>query len=93
MLELTNINEVIDRLLDNDFNFKLEDNKLIFKSPHTREVNDSVLGFHYWGYTEEYYCILDGFEIADIVYDAFHRYKECLRKAFKQRIEEMVEVL
>lgn len=93
MKELKSYSEFIDRLLDNEFNFRVEDNRIIIKSPSNREKNSSILGFHYWGNLEEYYYVFDGFELSDVIYEAFNTYKDYLRDTFKQRIEEMVEVL
>lgn len=93
MEEIKSYSDFIDRLLDNEFNFRVEDNKIIIKSSPHRESNHSILGFHYWGNIEEYYYVLDGIELADVIYEAFNTYKDYLRDAFKQRIEEMLEIL
>ena len=93
MTEIKSYSDFIDRLLDNEFNFIVEDNKIIIKSSPHRENNSSTLGFHYWGNIEEYYYVLDGFELAEVIYEAFNTYKEYLRDMFKQRVEEMVEAL
>ena len=93
MTEIKSYSDFIDRLLDNEFNFRVEDNKIIIKSSPHRENNSSTLGFQYWGNIEEYYYVLDGFELADVIYEAFNTYKEYLRDMFKQRVEEMVEAL
>ena len=93
MQEIKSYSDFIDRLLDNEFNFRVEDNKIIIVSPTNREDSSSILGFHYWGTWAEYYYVLDGFELSDVIYEAFNKYKDYVRNTFKQRIEEMVEVL
>ena len=93
MKEIKNYSDFIDRLLDSEFDFRIEDNKVIIKSAPNREKNSSILGFHYWGTIEEYYFVLDGFELADVIYEAFNIYKDYLRDAFKQKIEVTLELL
>ena len=93
MRETTNINEVIDRLIASDFDFRLEDNKLIIKSYPNREKSSSVLGFSYWGTAEEFVYDLDGIKIEDIICDAFNAYKGYVVEYLKNKIAEICERL
>lgn len=91
MREITKIDEVIDRLLDNCFDFRLEDNKLIIKSYPNREKGISVLGFNYWGTAEEFVYDLEqnGIKIEDIIYDAFNTYKKYVEEYLKNETTEI----
>lgn len=96
MKEITNINEVVDRLLVNGFDFRLEDNKLIIKSYPYREPSSSVLGFSYWGTAEEFVFDLESnnwVKIEDIICDAFNTYKGYVEEYLKNKIAEVCEKL
>jgi len=95
MREIMNINEVIDRLLDSGFDFRLEDNKLIIKSYPNREKSFCVLGFNYWGTAEEFVYDLESnyIKIEDIICDAFNTYKEYVEEYLKNKIAEICEKL
>ena len=90
-MEEVKISEFIDRLIDSDFNFRIEDNKIITKSSPSRETNDSILGFHSWGRIKEYYCVLNGFDASDIIYDAFNTYKGYLKRFLEQKLERIIK--
>ena len=91
MREITKINEVIDRLLDNGFDFRLEDNKLIIKSYPNKEKSFCVLGFNYWGTEEEFVYDLEpnGIKIEDIIYEAFNTYKKYVEEYLKNKTTEI----
>ena len=95
MREITETNEVIDRLLANGFDFRLEENKLIIKSYSNLEKSSSVLGFAYWGTAEEFVYDLksNDVKIEDIIYDAFTTYKGYVEEYLKNKITEMCERL
>ncbi len=95
MREITNTNEVIDRLLANGFDFRLEENKLIIRSCPNREKSSYVLGFDYWGTPEEFVYDLEshGINIEDVIYDAFTTYKGYVEEYLKNKITEMCERL
>ena len=95
MKEITNVSEVIDRLLDNCFNFRIEDNKLIIKSYPYRENSSRILGFNYWGTEEEfvYDLKLEGVKIEDIICDAFNVYKGHIEEYLKNKIIVICEKL
>lgn len=95
MREILKINEVIDRLLANGFDFRLEDNKLIIKSYPNKEKSSSILGFAYWGIEEEFVYDLEptGIKIEDIICDAFNVYKGYVEEHLKNKIAEICENL
>lgn len=88
-----NIDELIDRLLDSCFDFRIEDNKLIIKSYTDRENKSSVLGFAYWGNKEEYYYDLGDIQIQDIISDAFATYNRYIEEYVRKSVEKFYSSL
>lgn len=95
MQDITNhsINELIDRLLYNCFDFRVEDNKIIIKSYPHREESPSVLGFAYWGNAEEYYYELGDIQIQDIIADAFATYNKYVEEYVRKSVERFYSSL
>ena len=93
MIEIKNIDEVVERLICNQFIFKIEDNKLIFESPERKESDNSLFGFHYCGVFKKHYFVLDYYNVSDIIYGAFYLYKTSIAKAIKEKINKTLEEL
>lgn len=94
MTEIKKWDEVVDRLLANGFNFRIEGNKLILPSCPNKEVSPYVLGFSYYGKTSDFvYDMTSKDDISDIIYDSFAKYKRCVERYIKRVVDDVIERL
>ena len=86
---ITDIGEVIERLLCNGFDFKIiNEHTITFKSFQYREqAEDSVLGAHYVGYQKEYIFKEEWIMVADIINDAFTTYRSLVKDYLHKILE------
>lgn len=96
MKEITDLNEVIDRLLDGNFNFWMEGDKLFINSYSSKNANPySVLGFYYSCVADEFFYDLKSncMEIQSVISDAFSAYKRYVETYIKDTMQNMLEGL
>lgn len=91
MIEIKSFNELVERLLDSEFNFRIENDKLIIKSSPYREKNSSLLGFHYWGQVEDHVFDLgsNNVNIEDVIYDSFNVYKGFVKNYLENKFADI----
>ena len=96
MREITELNEVVDRLLENNFNFWIEDDKLFINSYLSKNANPySALGFYYCGVADKFFYDLKSncIEIQSVISDAFLTYKRYVETYIKDTMSNMLEGL
>ena len=96
MKEIAAYKEVVDRLLDSNFNFRIEDGKLFIHSYSTKgAASYSALGFYYFGDADEYFYDLESnhVELQFVIANAFSAYKHYAETYIQDTIYNMLEGL
>lgn len=96
MKEITKYTEVIDRLLDSNFKFRIEDDKLFIHSYSAYGATSySALGFYYFGDADEYFYDLKSncVEVQDVISDAFTSYKDYVETYMTDTMNTMLKGL